>query len=121
MTYFHVRITSKSEPAQPEVELDTSLEELMERFVRPYERGQPIVIAGRTVSSKDIGRIQSNETEQASTQKYCRNRNRGALIASLTSTVDCVQRCLPIMAGTLHPDSSQASLGMRQKQPLTLS
>ena len=38
MTYFHVRITSKSEPSQPEVELDISLEELMERFVRPYER-----------------------------------------------------------------------------------
>ena len=67
MTYCHVRMTSKSEPAQPEVELDISLEELMERFVRPYERGQPIVIAGRTVSSEDIGRIQLNETEQDST------------------------------------------------------
>ena len=67
MTYFHVRITSKSEPSQPEVELDISLEELMERFVRPYERGQPIVIAGRTVSSEDIGRIQLNETERDST------------------------------------------------------
>ena len=67
MTYFHVRITSKSEPSQPEVELDISLEELMERFVRPYERGQPIFIAGRTVSSEDIERIQLNETEQDST------------------------------------------------------
>ena len=67
MTYFHVRITPKSEPSETEVELDISLEELMERFVRPYERGQPIVIAGRTVSSEDIRRIQLNESEQDST------------------------------------------------------
>ena len=124
MTYFHVRITPKSEPSQTDVELDISLEELMERFVRPYERGQPIVIAGRTVSSKDVRRIQLNESEQDSTglnATICGNRKRSRVIASLTSMVDCVQRCLPIMAGTLHPDSSQASLGMQQKQPLTLS
>ena len=67
MTYFHVRITPRSEASNPELELDINLEGLMERFVRPYQRGQPIVIAGRTVSSEDMGRIQINETEQDST------------------------------------------------------
>ena len=67
MTYFHVRITPKSKPSQTEVELDISLEELMERFVRPYERGQSIIIAGRTVYSEDISRMQLNESEQDST------------------------------------------------------
>ena len=67
MMYFHVRITPKSEPSQAEVELDISLKELKERFVRRYERGLPIVISGRTVPSEDIGRIQVNETEQDST------------------------------------------------------
>ena len=67
MSFYHVRITPKSDPSQTEVELDISLEELKERFVHRYEIGLPIVIAGRTVPSEDIGRIQVNETEQNST------------------------------------------------------
>ena len=67
MTYFHVRITPKAEPSRPEVELDISQEQLVQRFVRPYKMGQPIVITGRIVSSEEIGRIQLNETAEDST------------------------------------------------------
>lgn len=67
MSYYHVRISSKSDPSQTEVELDLSLEELAERFVNPYSRGQPIVIAGRAISSDDIERITVTESEGDST------------------------------------------------------
>ena len=67
MSYYHVRISSKSNPSQTEVELDLSLEELTERFVDPYSRGQPIVIAGRAISSDDIERITLNESGEDAT------------------------------------------------------
>ena len=63
MSYYHVRISSKSNPSRTEVELDLSLEELTERFVDPYSRGQPIVIAGRAICSDDMERITVNESE----------------------------------------------------------
>ena len=68
MAYYHVRITRKSNPSQAEVELDMSLEKLKERFVQPYDRGQPIVIDGRSISSEDIEQIKINETKQASAE-----------------------------------------------------
>ena len=67
MTYYHVRITLKSDPSQTEVELDINLEKLTERFVHPYKKGLPIIIAGRAIYCEDIERIQINETEQNST------------------------------------------------------
>ena len=67
MSYYHVRITPKFSPSKIEVELDISLEKLTERFVDPYTRGTPIVIAGRAMLSEDIERIQINRTEQGST------------------------------------------------------
>ena len=66
MSFYHIRITPKSNPSQTEVELDISLEELEERFVQRYKRGEPIVIAGRTICSEDIERIQVNESEENS-------------------------------------------------------
>ena len=67
MAHFHVRVTSKSSSSQAEVELDLSLEELTERFLRCYENGLPIVIAGKTILSDDIERIQINATVENST------------------------------------------------------
>ena len=66
MSFYHIRITPKSNPSQTEVELDISLEELEERFVQRYKRGETIVIAGRTICSEDIERIQVNESEENS-------------------------------------------------------
>ena len=66
MTYFHVRITPKSDPSNIEVELDLSLEKLTRRFIDPYNKGTPIVIDGRAIASEDVGRIQINKTDQDS-------------------------------------------------------
>ena len=65
--YYHVRITTKSNPAHPEVELDIGSDDLRNRFVIPYSEGRPIFISGKTVPSKDVDRILINETCQDST------------------------------------------------------
>ena len=67
MSYYHVRISSKSNPSQTEVELDLSVEELTERFVDPFGRGQPIIISGRVISPDDIERITVSESEEDTT------------------------------------------------------
>ena len=81
MTYYHVRITLKSNPSRTETQLDLSQDMLEERFIRRYERGLPIVIAGRTVPSDDIGRIHISESEEDSStlneelrRRYIRRR-----------------------------------------------
>ena len=54
MRYYHVRITPKSDRSHDEVRLDLTPEELEGRFLTPYRRGQPIAIAGKTISADDI-------------------------------------------------------------------
>ena len=66
MPYYHIRITPKSPPLDDEIELDISLERLVERFVEPYRRGRSLVISGRAMTSEDIGRVQINKTERNS-------------------------------------------------------
>ena len=72
MTFYHVRITPKSDRSHDEVRLDLSPEELRSRFLTPYERGKAIVIGGRTISSDDIERIRITKTAQES--RYFRAR-----------------------------------------------
>ena len=70
--YYHVRITPKSDSSREEVELDLSLDQLEERFLRPYRQGSPIIISGKVIEpgnnpgSSYIDRIQINETQQNS-------------------------------------------------------
>ena len=66
MSYHHIRITSKSKPNQTEVALDLSLQMLMDRYVSPYRKGQPILIRGRTIASNDLERLQISVTEEDS-------------------------------------------------------
>ena len=66
MSHYHVRVTTKSNPSQTEVDLDLSLEELTERFVNPYKQGMSIVVSGKIVTPSDIDRIQINRTDQDS-------------------------------------------------------
>ena len=65
MSYFHVRIATKSgrRGIGIEVELDVEAEELESRFLEPYRLGKPIVIAGKTVAAPELDRIQIYETE----------------------------------------------------------
>ena len=64
---YHVQLT----PAQPgtgprryEREHNLAFEELERRFLLPYRKGEPIVIAGRTVTMDALSRIRVFETEQ---------------------------------------------------------
>lgn len=66
MPFYHIRITSKSNQSQIEVELDRSKEELEQRFLRPYRIGDPIVIAGRTICPDDIDRVQVSVSDDDS-------------------------------------------------------
>ena len=72
LMYYHVRITPKSDTSREEVELDLSLDQLEERFLRPYKEGLPIIVSGKVIEpsnnreSSYIDRIQINETQQNS-------------------------------------------------------
>ena len=55
--YYHVRITQKSNVSHDEVKLDLTEEQLRDRFVGPYERGEPIIVNGKTIPPDDIDRI----------------------------------------------------------------
>ena len=62
MSYYHVRISTKTDPSKIEVELDVHAEELDSRFLEPYRLGRPIVISGKTVTGTELERIQITET-----------------------------------------------------------
>lgn len=66
MTYYHVRVASKSNQGRSEVRLDFSSEELESRFLQPYRDGRPIVVGGRTIPPDDIDRIRINKTQESS-------------------------------------------------------
>ena len=68
MTFYHVRITPNSNPSHEEVRVDLSREELMERYVVPYRRGNTLVISGTSIPSNEIQRIRISRSEQDSKQ-----------------------------------------------------
>ena len=61
--YYHVRMTTKSDRGNDEVKLDLSKEQLIERFLKPYENGTIILINGKPIESNDIERIKINRTD----------------------------------------------------------
>lgn len=66
MSYYHVRITLKSNPSHDEIKLDLSVKELTDRILTPYENRTPIVIGGVTIMPNDIKRIKINQTDHSS-------------------------------------------------------
>jgi hypothetical protein len=64
--FYHVRVTQKSNRSYDETKLDLSEEQLRERFIDPYERGEPIVINGKTIPVDDLDRIRITSSEQDS-------------------------------------------------------
>jgi len=64
--YYHVRITQKSSSAHDETKLDLTEENLLERFLQPYELGQPILINGKTIPSDDIERFRITRSRESS-------------------------------------------------------
>jgi predicted nucleotide-binding protein len=83
--YFHVRITQASNDAHDETKLDLTEEQLRERFLGPYERGEPILINGKTIVSSDLGRIRISQSESDSRPLIAevkqRDRNSSVFIA----------------------------------------
>ena len=57
MPYYHVIINQKSDRYYSENKTDLSLDQLTERFIDPYEQGNPIIVNGKTINLVDIKRI----------------------------------------------------------------
>ena len=64
--YYHVRITQESNKFEDETKLDLSEEQLRERFIEPYERGETIIINGRSIPLDDLDRIRISASEHDS-------------------------------------------------------
>jgi hypothetical protein len=65
--YYHVVIWPQSPRQQAQHELygfNLSVEQLQERFIEPYEFGEPITWEGRTLDGGDITYLKVTETEQ---------------------------------------------------------
>lgn len=62
--YYHVIVKPKSDKYYGEYKTDLTKEQLLSRFIEPYEQGLPIVINGKTVQPDDIERIKISESER---------------------------------------------------------
>lgn len=62
--YYHVIIKPKSDKHYGEYKTDLTKEQLISRFIEPYEQGMPIVINGKTVQPEDLERISISESER---------------------------------------------------------
>lgn len=62
--YYHVIVKPKSDKLYGEYKTDLTKEQLISRFIEPYEHGMPIVLNGKTVQPDDIDRIKISESEQ---------------------------------------------------------
>lgn len=62
--FYHVIIKPKSDKYCGEYKTDLTKEQLISRFVEPYEQGMPIVINGKTVQPNDLERIRISKSER---------------------------------------------------------
>jgi predicted nucleotide-binding protein len=82
--FYHVRITQKSNKSHDETKTDISGEQLVERFLLPYEQGDPIIINGKTIPMEDLERIRITRSEKESKyaieQIKAEDRNSSVLV-----------------------------------------
>lgn len=62
--YYHVIIKPRSDRGYGECKTDLTKEQLISRFIEPYEQGMPIVINGKTVQPDNFERIKISKSEQ---------------------------------------------------------
>ena len=62
--YYHVIIKPKSDKFYGEYKTDLTKEQLISRFIEPYEQGMPIVINGKTIQPNDLERIKISESDK---------------------------------------------------------
>jgi len=61
--FYHVIVKPKSDKFYGEYKTDLTREQLIARFIEPYEQGNPVVINGKTVQPEDIERIKIAESD----------------------------------------------------------
>lgn len=78
--YYHVRITQKSNSSHDETKLGLTEEQLRERFLQPYELGEPIIINGKSIPKDDIDRIQISRSSESSERliSYAKAKDRNS-------------------------------------------
>ena len=62
--FYHIRIKPKSDKRYGENKTDLTHEQLIARYVEPYEQGKAILINGKTVEPSDIERIRISRSER---------------------------------------------------------
>lgn len=55
--YYHIVITEKTNQAKPEYKTDLTKEQLISKFIEPYEEGATIVINGKAIPPNFIDRV----------------------------------------------------------------
>jgi len=63
--FYHVRIKPKSDKLYGENKTDLTQEQLIARYIEPYEQGKAILINGKTVEPNDIERIRISRSERS--------------------------------------------------------
>lgn len=63
---YHVRISLKSQKSSDETKTDFSEEQLQVRILEPYEKGEPIILNGKTIHPNDIERIRISKSQETS-------------------------------------------------------
>lgn len=62
--FYHIRIKPKSDKRYGENKTDLTREQLIARYVEPYEQGKAILINGKTVEPDDIERVRISRSEK---------------------------------------------------------
>lgn len=62
--FYHVKIKPKSDKRYGETKTDLTQEQLVARYVEPYEQGKAILINGKTVQPDDIERFTISRSEK---------------------------------------------------------
>jgi len=76
MAYYHVRVTRKSNRTDDSLELDLSKEELQERIVERFLKGEPFMCGGEPIPAEDVEQIRINVTDESSEKLLPKIRER---------------------------------------------
>ncbi len=62
--FYHVIVKPKSDKYYGEYKTDLTKDQIIARFIEPYEQGKPIVINGKTIDPDDLERIKIAESDR---------------------------------------------------------
>lgn len=64
--YYHIEVTERQNKSSPEAKVDLTKDQLLHRFIHPYDNGDAIIVNGKTILAQDIERVRVGESKQAS-------------------------------------------------------